>query len=68
MSSIPYDWARYACPTCGAPVDWRCRTLTTGRVTDAHATRRDLPTVERLQRERDNQARRRTFLAEQGIY
>lgn len=36
---ISYDWARVECPTCGAGVDERCRTLTTKRTTDAHERR-----------------------------
>ncbi|WP_420196414.1 zinc finger domain-containing protein [Mycobacteroides abscessus] len=39
MSWIPYDWAWVACPKCGAGPQSRCRTLATGRTTDAHSDR-----------------------------
>lgn len=39
MSEIPYRWAWVACPKCGAAPHSRCRTLTTGRTTDAHSDR-----------------------------
>jgi hypothetical protein len=35
---IPYDWAEFECPTCGAAPDTRCRAKS-GRTTDAHAKR-----------------------------
>lgn len=38
LERIPYDWARVECPTCGAPPDTRCKTMS-GRGTDAHAKR-----------------------------
>ena len=42
MSEIPYDWAHVACPVCHQPAKNRCRTKTTGRVTDAHSARLQL--------------------------
>jgi hypothetical protein len=32
----------HTCPACGAQPGHRCRTLSTGRTTDTHATRRAL--------------------------
>lgn len=45
--AIPYDWARVECPTCGAKPDFRCRTLTTKRVTDAHGRRLEMGNLDR---------------------
>ena len=53
---IVYDWARYACPTCHVKADQRCRAKS-GRTTDAHAARRDLPIMRRLQAQRDARVR-----------
>jgi predicted RNA-binding Zn-ribbon protein involved in translation (DUF1610 family) len=39
---IPYDYARYTCPTCGSLPDKKCRTLTTNKTTDAHQARMNL--------------------------
>lgn len=33
------EWFHHACPTCKVPKGQRCRTLTTGRVTDVHVDR-----------------------------
>jgi endogenous inhibitor of DNA gyrase (YacG/DUF329 family) len=35
------DTIKYPCPVCGAPVDSRCRTIRTRRVTDTHRGRWD---------------------------
>lgn len=56
---IRYDWARYPCPTCNVKPDERCRAKS-GRTTDAHATRRDLPIMRRLQLQRE--ARERSLI------
>jgi len=36
-----FSWQRVDCPKCGAKVGEKCRTLTTGRVTDSHEARID---------------------------
>jgi hypothetical protein len=48
MASIPFDWAKFQCPTCNALPQQRCRTLTTGRTTDAHKARLDIPVTRQL--------------------
>jgi uncharacterized Zn finger protein (UPF0148 family) len=54
---IRYDWARVDCPTCGAKADFRCRAISSGRSTDAHARRIEM----------GNRERYRRSLAERGL-
>ena len=36
-----FSWQRVDCPKCGARVGMKCRTLTSGRITDSHNARID---------------------------